>query len=69
MILILHWRQLLDVARGLTYLHQCDLVHGNLTGVSPNFSCHRPDPGGTDSVIAKHSGRGGWDRLHLGVRP
>ena len=28
--------QLLDVARGLTYLHWYDLVHGNLTGVSLN---------------------------------
>ena len=33
-ILILYRCQLLGVARGLTYLHQYDLVHGNLTGVS-----------------------------------
>ena len=29
--------QLLNVAEGLTYLHQYNVVHGNLTGVSSNF--------------------------------
>ena len=27
----------MGVAHGLTYLHQCDLVHGNLTGVTFNI--------------------------------
>ena len=36
-----HRYQLLDVARGLTYLHWYDLVHGNLTGVSFNLLVHR----------------------------
>ena len=29
--------QLLDIVRGLTYLHENDLVHGNLTGVNLEF--------------------------------
>jgi len=33
-ILTLNRYQLLDVARGLAYLHRYNLVHGNLTGVS-----------------------------------
>ena len=35
--LALYRHQLLDVAHGLTYLHQRNLVHGNLTGVSINL--------------------------------
>ena len=48
-ILTLSRYQLLDVARGLVYLHQYNLVHGNLTGVSHYFS---PLPRGTDTFIA-----------------
>ena len=35
MALTLH--QLLGIARGLVYLHQYNIVHGNLTGVSLDF--------------------------------
>ena len=41
MILTLYRYQLLEVAHGLTYLHRCNLVHGNLTGVRPNLSAPR----------------------------
>ena len=51
MILILHRCQLLEVARGLTYLHWYDLVHGNLTGVSLNNLVRRL---GTDDLIAQY---------------
>ena len=37
MILTLLLCQLLDVARGLTYLHKYNVVHGSLTGVSLGF--------------------------------
>ena len=40
----LTFRQLLDVARGLAYLHQSNIVHGNLTGVS--FNCFSRTKGG-----------------------
>ena len=40
-----HFHQLLGVARGLTYLHQYNIVHGNLTGVSLDFFS-RPRVGG-----------------------
>ena len=48
-ILTLRRCQLLDIARGLTYLHQCNVVHGNLTGVSHGFPSR---PLGIDTVIA-----------------
>lgn len=41
--------QLWDVARGLTYLHQYNVVHGNLTGVGDGFS---PRARETDTFIA-----------------
>ena len=44
MILTLYRYQLLDIAHGLTYLHQYNLVHGNLTVVSLNL--HVPRSGG-----------------------
>ena len=28
-------QQLVDVAKGLDYLHRCDVAHGDLKGVSP----------------------------------
>ena len=31
----LAFQQLIDVADGLNYLHECDVVHGSLKGVSP----------------------------------
>ena len=41
MVLTLYQYKLLEVAHGLTYLHRCNLVHGNLTGVRPNLSVPR----------------------------
>ena len=37
-ILTLYQCQLWDVAQGLTYLHQYNVVHGNLTGVNDILS-------------------------------
>ena len=32
--------QLSDVAKGLCYLHSCNIIHGDLKGVCGYFKCH-----------------------------
>ena len=46
--------QLLDVAKGLNYLHSIRMVHGDLKGVR-ELPRHYPNP--LTDVIAKHSYR------------
>ena len=50
-ILIRDWCQLLDVARGLAYMHHYDIVHGNLTGVSANLQVRNS---GVDGFAEKY---------------
>ena len=57
--------QLLDIAQGLAYLHQYNVVHGNLTGVGLILSFRDE---GADNPIAQYPGGRRWGRLYFGVR-
>ena len=68
MMTIVRFPQLEDVTRGLSYMHDQGIVHGDLKGVRI-----KPPTTPLTHMLTNHSGERPsqlqWSRLHIGLQP